>query len=57
MTLSLPPELKKRLETKVALGDFQSTDQLFEQAISQFLDDRRGRRRIDALDRDRAGRR
>lgn len=51
MTLSLPPELEKRVETEIAFGDFQDSNQLVEQAVSQFLDDRRARRRMDALDR------
>ena len=51
MTLSLPPELEKRVETEIAFGDFQDPNQLVEAAISEFLDARRARRRREALDR------
>ena len=51
MSLSLPPELDQRVETEIAFGDFQSSNQLVEEAIRQFLDARRGNRRIAALDR------
>lgn len=51
MTVSLPPELEQRVETEIALGDFQSSNQLIEEAVTRFLDARRGSRRIAALDR------
>ena len=51
MTVSLPPELEQRVETEIALGDFQSSNQLIEEAIIHFLDSRRARRRRESLDR------
>ena len=50
MTLSLPPELEQRVETEIATGDFQTSSQLIEEAVRQFLDARRARRRREALD-------
>ena len=60
MTLSLSPELEERVESEIAMGDFQTSDQLIQKAVLEFLDARRGRRRIQAINRiadavDRAG--
>jgi Arc/MetJ-type ribon-helix-helix transcriptional regulator len=51
MTLSLPPELEERVETELALGGFENPSQLIEEAVAEFLDSRRARRRREALDR------
>jgi Arc/MetJ-type ribon-helix-helix transcriptional regulator len=51
MTLSLPPELEERVETELALGGFENPSQLIEEAVAEFLDSRRARRRLDALNR------
>jgi Arc/MetJ-type ribon-helix-helix transcriptional regulator len=51
MTLSLPPELEKRVESEIAFGGFQNSNQLIEEAIIRFLDSRRAQRRRESLDR------
>lgn len=52
MTLSLPPELEKRVESEIASsGDFQTSNQLIEEAIIRFLDARGAHRRRESLDR------
>lgn len=40
MTLSLSPELEQRVEWEIALGDFQDSRQLVEEAVREFLDAR-----------------
>jgi len=52
MDVTLPADLRKQLEQELASGRYQSTDELIEQAVRHFLDDRqRGQRRLDALRR------
>ena len=36
MTLSLPPELEKRVETEIAMGGFQDSSQLIEEAVAKY---------------------
>ena len=61
MEVTLPADLTKQVEQELANGSFQSRDELFEQAVRHFLDERqRGQRRLDSLRRigqavDRAG--
>ncbi len=61
MDVTLPADLKKQVEQELAVGRYQSPDELIEQAVRQFLDERRrGQRRLEALRRigqtvDRAG--
>jgi len=50
MNVTLPADLREQVEQEVASGRYQSSDELFEQAIRRFLDEReRGQRRLDAL--------
>jgi len=52
MEVTLPADLKKQVEQEIASGRYQSRDELIEQAVRQFLDERRrGERRLDALRR------
>jgi len=52
MELTLPADLKKRVDQEVASGRYRSTDDLIEQAVRYFLDERqRGRQRLEALRR------
>ena len=52
MDVTLPADLTKQVEQELASGRYQSRDELFEQAVRHFLDDRqRGQRRLDALRR------
>ncbi len=52
MDVTLPTDLTKQVEQELASGRYQSRDELFEQAVRHFLDDRqRGQRRLDALRR------
>ena len=61
MDVTLPADLRKQIEQKLASGCFQGPDDLIEQAVRHFLNQRqRGQRRLDALRRigqavDRAG--
>ena len=61
MDVTLPADLTKQVEQELASGRYRSPDELIEQAVRQFLDERqRGQRRLDALRRigqsvDRAG--
>jgi Arc/MetJ-type ribon-helix-helix transcriptional regulator len=61
MDVTLPADLTKQVEQELASGRYQSPDELIEQAVRQFLDERqRGQRRLDAIRRigqsvDRAG--
>ena len=48
MTLSLSPELEERVESEIAMGDFQTSDQLIEEAVQFFLEKRRSMRRRQA---------
>lgn len=61
MEVTLPADLSKQVEQELASGRYHSRDELIEQAVRRFLDERqRGQRRLDALRRigeaaDRAG--
>ena len=50
MTLSLTPELEQRVEQEIASGEFQNSNQLIEEAVSEFLQKRQSLRRRKALD-------
>jgi Arc/MetJ-type ribon-helix-helix transcriptional regulator len=50
MEVTLPADLSKQLDQELASGQYQSRDELIQQAVRQFLDERqRGQRRLDAL--------
>jgi len=52
MEVTLPADLRRQVEQELASGRYQSRDELIEQAVRQFLDERqRGQRRLDALRR------
>jgi len=52
MEVLLPADLRKQVEQELASGRYQSRDELIEQAVGHFLDERqRGQRRLDALRR------
>lgn len=52
MDVTLPADLSRQVEQELASGRFQSRDELIEQAVRQFLEEReRGQRRLDALRR------
>lgn len=52
MEVTLPADLRKQVEQEHASGRYQSRDELIEQAVRHFLDERqRGQRRLDALRR------
>ena len=52
MEVTLPADLRNQVEQEIASGRYQSRDELIEQAVRQFLDERqRGQRRLDALRR------
>lgn len=52
MEVTLPADLRKQVEQELASGRYQSHDELIEQGVRQFLDERqRGQRRLDALRR------
>jgi Arc/MetJ-type ribon-helix-helix transcriptional regulator len=52
MDVTLPADLRKQVEQELASGRYQNSDELFEQAVRQFLDDRqRGQQRLEALRR------
>ena len=61
MNVTLPADLRKQVEQELASGRFHSPDELFEQAVRQFLNaQQRGQQRLEALRRigqavDRAG--
>lgn len=61
MDVTLPADLRLQVEQELASGRFHSPDELIEQAVRHFLDERqRGQQRLDALRRigqavDRAG--
>ena len=50
MEVTLPADLRKQVEQEIASGRYQSRDELIEQAVRRFLDER-GQRRLDALRR------
>ncbi len=50
--VTLPADLRKQVELELASGRYQSRDELIEQAVRHFLDERqRGQRRLDVLRR------
>ena len=52
MEVTLPADLRKQVEQELASGRYHSSDELIEQAVRHFLDERqRGQRRLDALRR------
>jgi len=52
MEVTLPADLRKQVEQELANGRYHSRDELIEQAVRHFLDERqRGLRRLDALRR------
>lgn len=52
MEVTLPADLKEQVERELASGRYHSSDELIEQAVRHFLDERhRGQRRLDALRR------
>lgn len=52
MEITLPADLRRQVEQELASGRYHSRDELIEQAVRHFLDERqRGQRRLDALRR------
>jgi len=52
MEVTLPAELRKRVQQELASGRYRSSDELIEQAVRQFLEEsQRGQLRLDALRR------
>jgi Arc/MetJ-type ribon-helix-helix transcriptional regulator len=52
MDVTLPADLRQQVEQELASGRYQSSDELIEQAVRHFFDDRqRGQRGLDALRR------
>ena len=52
MDVTLPADLTKQVEQELASGRYRSRDELIEQAVRQFFDERqRGQQRLDALRR------
>ena len=52
MDVTLPADLTKQIEQELASGHYQGPDELIEQAVRHFLDERqRAHRRLDALRR------
>jgi len=52
MNVTLPADLKAQIEQELASGRYQNADELIEQAVRHFLDEReRAQRRLDALRR------
>ncbi len=52
MDVTLSADLRNRVEQELASGRYRSRDELIEQAVRQFFDERqRGQRRLDALRR------
>lgn len=52
MEVTLPADLRNRVEQELASGQFQSSNELIQQAVRHFLDGRqRGQQRLDALRR------
>ncbi len=52
MDVTLPADLTKQVEQELASGRYRSRDELIEQAVRQFFDERqRGKQRLDALRR------
>lgn len=52
MDVTLPADLSRQVEQELASGRYPSRDELIEQAVRHFFDERqRGQRRLDALRR------
>lgn len=52
MEVTLPADLIKQVEQELSSGRYQSGDELIEQAVRHFFDERqRGQRRLDSLRR------
>ena len=52
MDLTLPADLRSQVEQEFATGRYRSRDELIEQAVRQFFDERRrGQQRLEALRR------
>jgi Arc/MetJ-type ribon-helix-helix transcriptional regulator len=52
MDVTLPADLTKQVEQELASGRYRSRDELIEQAVRNFFDERqRGQQRLDALRR------
>ena len=52
MEVTLPADLTTQVEQELASGQFRSRDELIEQAVRRFFDEReRGRQRLDSLRR------
>ena len=52
MDVTLPADLRNQVERELASGRYRSPDELIEQAVRQFFDERqRGQQRLDALRR------
>lgn len=52
MDIALSGDLREQVERELATGRYQSPDELFEQAVRYFLEERqRGQRQLDALRR------
>jgi Arc/MetJ-type ribon-helix-helix transcriptional regulator len=52
MDVTLPADLREQVEQELASGRYHSSDELIEQAVRHFFDNRdRGQRRLDALRR------
>ncbi len=52
MEVSLPADLRNQVEQELASGRYRSRDEVIEQAVRQFFDERqRGQQRLDALRR------
>jgi len=52
MDVTLPADLRRQVEQELASGRYQGPDELLEQAVRHFLDERqRAQRRLDALRR------
>jgi Arc/MetJ-type ribon-helix-helix transcriptional regulator len=50
MDVTLPADLTRQLEQELACGRYESSNELIEQAVRQFFDERRrSRQRLDAL--------
>jgi Arc/MetJ-type ribon-helix-helix transcriptional regulator len=52
MDVTLPADLRAQVDQELASGHYQSPDELIEQAVRHFLDERqRAQRRLEALRR------
>jgi putative addiction module CopG family antidote len=52
MDVTLPADLRKQVEQELASGRYRSRDEVIEQAVRHFFDERqRGHQRLDALRR------